>query len=381
MSIIYKNGTYYGGGGAGAEITIDNELSSTSENPIQNKVIKTELDNKVDKVTGKGLSTNDYTDEEKEKLAGITAGAEPNVQSDWNQTDTSADDFIKNKPISVTESLEGEEKGLDLSLVTTGEKYYWSTGVSDLFTRTIDLSHRIETTPHPFYATCETEASESQKSIDLDLETYSSEIITSGMIIGVKFTNTNTANNIMFGGMGKAYTSIKYNGAIYTGNDPKITGWENHVIYYMYDGEYFVYMGNDTNESNIDDMPAGDMAEVASPMPSIMSRRFKYSTDEQIVGEWIDGKPVYQKTINVGNISKTATINHNISNLDVIVDATAFGKERGITWFIIPRTDDSMISYQRYLAVNATQVFLNGGSSSVDMTDVHVTLKYTKTTD
>ena len=34
MSIIYKNGTYYGGGGGGAEITIDNELSSTSESTV-----------------------------------------------------------------------------------------------------------------------------------------------------------------------------------------------------------------------------------------------------------------------------------------------------------------------------------------------------------
>ena len=56
--------------------------------------------NKVDKVTGKGLSTNDYTDEEKTKLAGISAGAEPNVQSDWKQSDSSSDAFIKNKPTS-----------------------------------------------------------------------------------------------------------------------------------------------------------------------------------------------------------------------------------------------------------------------------------------
>lgn len=34
---------------------------------------------KVDKVTGKGLSTNDYTTAEKEKLAGIAAGAQVNV--------------------------------------------------------------------------------------------------------------------------------------------------------------------------------------------------------------------------------------------------------------------------------------------------------------
>ena len=36
------------------------------------------LSNKVDKINGKGLSTNDYTTEEKEKLANISAGAEVN---------------------------------------------------------------------------------------------------------------------------------------------------------------------------------------------------------------------------------------------------------------------------------------------------------------
>lgn len=60
--------------------------------------VTTDLAGKVDKVTGKGLSTNDYTTAEKTKLAGIADGAEVNVQSDWNQTNTSADDFIKNKP-------------------------------------------------------------------------------------------------------------------------------------------------------------------------------------------------------------------------------------------------------------------------------------------
>ena len=56
-------------------ITVDSALSSTSENPVQNKVINTALAGKVDTVSGKGLSTNDYTDAEKTKLAGIAAGA------------------------------------------------------------------------------------------------------------------------------------------------------------------------------------------------------------------------------------------------------------------------------------------------------------------
>ena len=51
---------------------------------------------KVDKVTGKGLSTNDYTTDEKNKLAGIAAGAEANVNADWNAT--SGDAQILNKP-------------------------------------------------------------------------------------------------------------------------------------------------------------------------------------------------------------------------------------------------------------------------------------------
>ncbi|MBD5542848.1 MAG: tail fiber domain-containing protein [Lachnospiraceae bacterium] len=55
-------------------------------------------DEKVDKVSGKDLSTNDYTNEEKNKLEGIAEGAEVNVQPNWNVTDAANDAYIKNKP-------------------------------------------------------------------------------------------------------------------------------------------------------------------------------------------------------------------------------------------------------------------------------------------
>lgn len=44
---------------------------------------------------------NNFTNTEKNKLAGIAAGAEVNVQSDWNVTDSSSDAFIRNKPTIV----------------------------------------------------------------------------------------------------------------------------------------------------------------------------------------------------------------------------------------------------------------------------------------
>lgn len=64
--------------GGGGSVAADDALSSSSVNPVQNKIVKAALDGKVDAVSGKGLSANDYTTAEKEKLAGIQAGAQVN---------------------------------------------------------------------------------------------------------------------------------------------------------------------------------------------------------------------------------------------------------------------------------------------------------------
>lgn len=56
--------------GAGS-ITIDDEPTQGSTNAVQSGGTYSALDEKVDKESGKGLSTNDYTDAEKSKLAGI----------------------------------------------------------------------------------------------------------------------------------------------------------------------------------------------------------------------------------------------------------------------------------------------------------------------
>ena len=57
---------------------------------------------------------------DKSKLDGISSGAEVNVQPDWNQTTTTADDFIKNKPTITTpvQSNWAETDTGDLSFIT-----------------------------------------------------------------------------------------------------------------------------------------------------------------------------------------------------------------------------------------------------------------------
>lgn len=55
---------------------------------------------------------NNYTTAEKNKLAGIAAGAEVNVQANWTQTTTTADDYIKNKPTLATVATSGSYNDL-----------------------------------------------------------------------------------------------------------------------------------------------------------------------------------------------------------------------------------------------------------------------------
>ena len=62
---------------------------------------------KVDKVNGKGLSTNDFTNALKLRLEGIEPGAQVNVQSNWAETDANREDYIKNKPGMVSQDNYG----------------------------------------------------------------------------------------------------------------------------------------------------------------------------------------------------------------------------------------------------------------------------------
>ena len=55
---------------------------------------------------------NNYTTTEKNKLSGIAAGAEVNVQANWTQTTTTADDYIKNKPSLATVATSGSYNDL-----------------------------------------------------------------------------------------------------------------------------------------------------------------------------------------------------------------------------------------------------------------------------
>lgn len=67
------------------------------EGLVTKAYVDEQLNNKVNKEDNKGLSTNDFTNTEKAKLAGIEDGAQVNVQADYAQNDPTAPDYIKNR--------------------------------------------------------------------------------------------------------------------------------------------------------------------------------------------------------------------------------------------------------------------------------------------
>lgn len=156
-----------------------------------------------------------------------------------------------------------------------------------------------------------TRITETEEDYEL-LETYTSRPTNTSVLYCIAYKNIYIG--ISSGGGGSTYTA---------GNGIDIT---NDVI-------------------STDNMPSADMDEIVTPLPSTVPKKVKYSTEEQIVGEWIDGRPVYQKTIiGLDGIKMTWQGNHAytkcqiptpIQDVDRVIDAMAFLSKTGtseITW-------------------------------------------------
>lgn len=114
--------------------------------------------------------------------------------------------------------------------------------------------------------------------------------------------------------------------------------------------------------------------------------KVKYSTDERVVGIWIDGKPAYEKTYVANDLPFTTgsqffTVEER-NDIATMISATGFAQRKSDgVWWSVPYCRDSrsiMIQYDP----EADKLQINGKwDSSVVNFDVVFTIRYTKTTD
>lgn len=121
--------------------------------------------------------------------------------------------------------------------------------------------------------------------------------------------------------------------------------------------------------------------------------KLTYSTTEQKVGTWIDGNPIYRKVFDINNplfSGDTYNFNHDISNIDWLVDARA----------ISVRSGSGSKNFQKFSRLGTTQQFEDIQRYALDLGDIKASgqvqfikgslqslarivliLEYTKTTD
>lgn len=180
-------------------------------------------------------------------------------------------------------------------------------------------------------------------------------------------------------------------------------GYSNYEIYVknggtMTEQEWLDHFGVDltdyikTSEVNalvgdLEELETTDKTDVVSAINELntninsLDERDNYSTTEQVIGTWIDGKPIYRKVIECGALPDTSNkdVAHNIQNFGETIScrgmAVRTSDSRALT---IP---DSTPSAEIVCGATDTNVYITTHNDRSSFDDSFLILEYTKTTD
>ena len=128
----------------------------------------------------------------------------------------------------------------------------------------------------------------------------------------------------------------------------------------------------------VDVVQDGNMHAVTS---NAVADGLSYSTDEvKTGGKWIDGKPIYRKTIDCGSLPNTSykNVNHNITNLDYVIKCYGFARG-GNYRMVLPNASANTANAVEVYVDNDYIVIQTGNDRSGY--NGYITIEYTKATD
>lgn len=134
----------------------------------------------------------------------------------------------------------------------------------------------------------------------------------------------------------------------------------------------------DAKIGNLADLETTDKNTIVDAINEVKFE--KYSTTEKVIGKWINGKPLYRKVINTGQINlSTSTVEKDsgISDIDIVKDINLmlmFQNGNEIIWY-----KDWNISELSFDI--STQKIIIIGTKNASFINSFVILEYTKTTD
>ena len=115
------------------------------------------------------------------------------------------------------------------------------------------------------YGTCATAAATAAKVATISDTSWTLKV---GTIIGIKYTNSNSAGSsttpVTLNVNSTGAKNIWYNNAKYTGTSTSICGYANRVLFYMYDGTYWVWMNMGSLDGNSNTVPSFQIETAAA---------------------------------------------------------------------------------------------------------------------
>ena len=118
-----------------------------------------------------------------------------------------------------------------------------------------------------------------------------------------------------------------------------------------------------------------------NPMCSEFGGMVEYSTSEHVVGKWIDGSTIYEKTISIGALPNNSVKStpHGISNLGYLISANGVAQRNSpYRAHPIPYVNATSITDQIQVVVLEQYVTIYTSMDYSGFSNTYVTLRYTK---
>ena len=362
-----------GGGGTSESIVVDDALSTSSTNPVQNKVITSELNNKPNKATtlsGYGI-TNAYTKTEVDnKVAGVINSAPETLDTlkelanalgnDANFATTVATQIgkkantadlakvatsgsyndLSNKPTipTIPTSLPANGGNADtvnghtvLSDVPANAKFtdttYSNATTSNAGLMSATDKAKLDAT-NIAYATCDTEAATAAKVVTVTGN--DNWALSVGCIVMVKFSISNTAANVTLNVNGTGAYPIWHNNAEYESTSSAYCGYAGRTITYSFNGTHWVWVSSsyDANtQSNTNSTDTSSKIYLVGAT-SQGTNKTTYSHNTVYVGT--DGH-VYSNSKQAVNLSDSQALTNKTYNGYTLAAACAKGVDTTVT--------------------------------------------------
>ena len=130
---------------------------------------------------------------------------------------------------------------------------------------------------------------------------------------------------------------------------------------------------------NLEDVVYSD--DPTEPVDEIIDPEGYYTSETKTGGTWIDGKPIYKKTINFGTLpnNTSKSLSHSISNLDYLVRIEGVAYNSGRNFRPLPMVGLTLGDMVR---IDATSTSVSARTTT-DWSgySAYITMYYTKTTD